>query len=224
MGSYTVNPDIPEAHALRGWYDQEGRQTTFQSYSAGAAPSGDTVQRFESQLKTMEQVREETAGLGDEQKYYNLKGTVVFVRNTTIAYPACSTPGCNKKVIEDPSTGQWRCEKCQKSFPAPNHRFIFSINVSDETGQNWLQCFNDIGEQLLGCTANDMMQWQEMGDPMFQKKIEEATFKEFTFRCRAKNETFNDNTRVRFTVMSMSPIDYVSETKRLARLVESYAA
>ncbi|KAJ1942092.1 Replication factor A protein 1 [Linderina macrospora] len=223
MGSYTVNPDIPEAHALRGWYDQEGRQSTFQSYSAGAATGGDNAPRYESQLKTMEQVREETTSLGDNQMYCTMKGTVVFVRNTSIAYPACSSPDCNKKVIEDPSTGQWRCEKCQKSFPAPNHRFLFAINVSDETGQSWLQCFNDIGEQLFGCTANEMIQWQEMGDAMFQKKIEEATFKEFVFRCRAKNETYNDNTRVRFTVMNLTPVDYVTETRRLARLVESYA-
>ncbi|KAI8320558.1 replication factor-a protein [Martensiomyces pterosporus] len=222
-GTMMVNPDIPEAHALRGWYDAEGRNASYQSYGGGAQGAGERGEKYESQLKTMAQVRDENIGMGDAAEYFYLKGTIVFIRNTTIAYPSCPAESCNKKVVEDQTTGQWRCEKCERSYPAPEYRYIFSINVSDETGQNWLQCFNDIGEQLLGCSANDMVNWQQNNEALFNKKLEEATFKQQKFRCRAKSETFNDTTRVRISVMAAYPIDFVTEAKRLSRLIESYA-
>ncbi|KAJ1931440.1 Replication factor A protein 1 [Kickxella alabastrina] len=139
-----------------------------------------------------------------------------------MAYPACPGEGCNKKITEDQSSGQWRCEKCQRSYPAPEYRYIFSVNVSDETGQTWLQCFSDIGEQILGCTANALIELQNSNEAEFKKKIAEATFKEYKFRCRAKTEVFNDTSRVRLSAISLYPINFAAETVRLNRLVESY--
>ncbi|KAJ2476184.1 Replication factor A protein 1, partial [Coemansia sp. RSA 2320] len=228
VGSMTINPDIPEAHALRGWYDAEGRNAHFQSFGGGGgggAGGGDggagSNERFEAQLKTLAQVRDENIGGTEAVEFFNLKGTVAFIRSNNLAYPSCPGEGCSKKVVEDPSSGQWRCEKCERSWPAPDHRYIFSANVSDDTGQNWLQCFNEVGEVLLGASANDMMELQRVNEEAFNQKLLDATHREFKFRCKAKSETFNEATRVRITAVGIYPVDYVAESVRLSRLIDS---
>ncbi|KAJ2030982.1 Replication factor A protein 1 [Coemansia sp. S610] len=227
VGSMTVNPDIPEAHALRGWYDAEGRHMSFQSYrgaGAGGSAGGGmgTGENFDAQLKTMAQVSAENIGSGDTAEFFNLKGTIAFIRSNNLAYPSCPGENCNKKVTEDLSSGQWRCEKCERSWPAPDYRYIFSINVSDDTGQTWLQCFNEVGELVLGTTANEMIELQRVNEAAFGQKIADATFKEYWFRCKAKSETYNEATRVKISASSIHPIDYVAETARLSRLIDSY--
>ncbi|KAJ2348518.1 Replication factor A protein 1, partial [Coemansia sp. RSA 2618] len=225
IGSMVANPDIPEAHMLRGWYDSAGRNASYQTYERmGGSGAGAGGGAREDPLKTMAAVRDENIGGGDSVDYFSVKGTIVFVRSNTLSYPGCASEDCNKKVVEDASTGQWRCEKCDKSFAAPEHRFIFSVNVSDETGQNWLQCFNATGEQLLGCTANEMVRLQQTDEAAFNQRISDATFREFVFRCRAKSETFNDNTRVRISVSGMQPVDYVAESLRLNKLIEAFGS
>jgi hypothetical protein len=37
------------------------------------------------------------------------------------------------------SSGQWRCEKCDKTHPKPEYRYVMPISVSDHTGQLWLR-------------------------------------------------------------------------------------
>ncbi|KAJ2068850.1 Replication factor A protein 1 [Coemansia sp. S2] len=231
VGSMTVNPDIPEAHALRGWYDAEGRHMSFQSFrgagggAGGAGGSGGGIgsaENFEAQLKTMAQVGAENIGARDTPEFFNLKGTIAFIRANNLAYPSCPGENCSKKVTEDLSSGQWRCEKCERSWPAPDYRYIFSFNVSDDTGQNWLQCFNEVGEVLLGVTANEMIELQRVNEVAFGQKLADATFKEYKFRCKAKSETFNEVTRVRISATNAYPIDYVAETARLSRLIDSY--
>ncbi|KAJ2080909.1 hypothetical protein GGI09_007689, partial [Coemansia sp. S100] len=56
----------------------------------------------------------------------------------------------------------------------------------------------------------------------FGQKLADATFKEYKFRCKAKSETFNEVSRVRISATNVYPIDYVAETARLSRLIDSY--
>lgn len=227
-GTYTVNPDISEAHALRGWYDAEGRNVQYQSYggmSGGPGESGGAMgsnEKFESQLKTMSQIQSEDIGSTETAEFFYLKGTVVFIRSENLAYPSCPSENCNKKVIEDDASGQWRCEKCERTYPSPQYRYIFSMNVNDHTGQCWLQCFNEIGEQLFGKPADHLIHMKQEDEVEFKKLVDAATFTEFKFRCKARSETFNDQTRVRITAVGMYPVDYKQESKRLSRLIESY--
>jgi len=58
--------------------------------------------------------------MNDTTDWFSLKATAIFIKSESMSYPACSTEGCNKKVVED--GGQWRCEKCQKSWDEPNWR------------------------------------------------------------------------------------------------------
>lgn len=78
---------------------------------------------------------------------------------TTIAraHPR-SNPSLSHQVTED--SGQWRCERCSRSFPNCRWRYIFSMNVADHTGSNWLSVFDEFGEALLGISAGDLHSMQ----------------------------------------------------------------
>lgn len=67
------------------------------------------------------QVKESMLGSGDQPDYFCVRATFVYVKKENLSYPACPTDRCNKKMsMEDQDT--WRCEKCERTYPAPNYR------------------------------------------------------------------------------------------------------
>ncbi|KAI8818562.1 uncharacterized protein EV422DRAFT_537495 [Fimicolochytrium jonesii] len=220
--SFAVNPDIPEAHQLRGWYDSTGKTAHFQGYSnagpgAVSGPGQNGGRR--DPMKFISQIKDENLGLGEKPDYFMIRGTVMFIKNENISYPACQSESCNKKVT-DIGNG-WRCEKCDKTWPAPSYRYIMSFTVSDHTGQIWLQGFNDIGEAMLGKTADEMAQLKDSGNQAaYDAAFSAALFKSWDFKVRAKAETYQDEAKVRTSVMSFVPVDYASASLELADMIE----
>ncbi|KAJ5234479.1 Replication factor A protein 1 [Penicillium citrinum] len=219
-GTMTVDPDIGEAHRLKGWYDAQGRTESFTSHASlsGATNSNMKPDRF----KTVAQVTEEQLGMSEQPDYFSLKATVVFIKqDATWCYPACLSERCNKKVTElDP--GQWRCEMCDKSHPKPEYRYIMPISVSDHTGQLWLSCFDETGRLIMGMSADDLMQLHEDDPVAFGEVFQEANCRTWNFRCRAKIDTYGEQQRVRYQVSSASPVNYSEEASRLAEIISSY--
>ncbi|KAJ5355343.1 Replication factor A protein 1 [Penicillium cataractarum] len=220
-GSMAVDPDIGEAHRLKGWYDAQGRTEAFTSH---ASLSGATNSNMKADpFKTIAQVREEQLGMSDQVDYFSLKATVVFIRQeSTWCYPACLSEGCNKKVTEL-DVGQWRCEMCDKTHPRPEYRYIMPISVSDHTGQLWLSCFDDTGRLIMGTSADNLMQLREDDNDAFQAVFHEANCRTWSFRCRAKIDTFGEQQRVRYQVSSAKAINYSEEASRLAEIINSYS-
>lgn len=214
--SMTVNPDIPEAHRLRGWYDSQGAQENFTSFSS----SGATFSGRDEDAKTLKEVKDSQLGMSEKPDYFNVKATVGHIRQENLSYPACPSKDCNKKVFMDGNG--WRCEKCDTVYPAPEHRYIMSFNVWDHTEQVWLNGFNDIGQQLLGRPAGDMYDLKENDENAFGAAIQEGTCTQWLFRCKAKQESFQDTLRVRYTVMTAAPLDYKKESKKLVEIIAQY--
>ena len=192
-GSMTVDPDIDEAHKLKGWYDAQGRTDTFASHSAMGGSLGSAGGRND-QSKTILQVKEENLGMSENPDYFTTKATIIYVKQDNVSYPACLSEGCNKKVVEvDP--GQWRCERCDKTHPRPEHRYIMSLNVSDHTGQIWLSCFDDVGRRVMGMSADQLMELKENDEKAAGDAFQEANCQTWMFNCRAKMDNFQDQQR-----------------------------
>lgn len=152
--SMSLNPDIPESHGLRGWYDNGGHTAEIKSFTrTDAAPAGAGGALRPNERRTLEQVKDESLGTSSERPdYFNTRATILYIRPNNLYYTAC--PECNKKVIDEGDG--WRCEKCDRSFPAPVRRYIFSANIADYSGQIWISGFNEIGQQLLGISADEL--------------------------------------------------------------------
>lgn len=150
--SIKINPDIEEAFKLRGWFDKEAGSTNFQAhtseYKANSTPR-----------MTFDEVKNASANIDPAQTlYFETKGTIVMMSKSenTFQYPACPTTGCNKKVMEE--NGSWRCENCNKTVSEPDYRYIMGVNVSDHSGQEWIQAFNDSGMVITGRPAKDLVE------------------------------------------------------------------
>jgi len=202
-GSMSIDPDIDEAAKLKGWYDAQGRNETYQTHASVMASTGGGG-GGKDQTKTIAQVRDENLGMTENSDYFTLKATVVYIKQDNIAYPACLTEGCNKKVTND-DEGVWRCEKCNVTHPKPDYRYIMSVNVSDHTGMLWLSCFDDAGKLIMGRSANDIMAAKEEGeDTKVSEMFQQANCTTLIFRCRAKMDSFQDQQRWVFPYFYLS--------------------
>ncbi|KAL2017004.1 hypothetical protein VTK56DRAFT_2685 [Thermocarpiscus australiensis] len=216
-GTMAIDPDIPEAHKLKGWYDASGRNNTFATHSNLSSVGAATGRKDDT--KTIEQVKRENLGF-DNVDYFTLKATVLHIRQENFCYPACRSEGCNKKVT-DMGDGTWRCEKCDVSHERPQYRYILGVNVSDHTGQLWLSCFDDTARIIMnGKTADELMEIREQDDARLAAEFEAANCRKLSFRCRAKMDSYGDQQRVRYQVMQAAPLDYKAEAHKLADLIK----
>lgn len=218
-----VDPDIPEAHGLRGWYDNEGNQTTgnFKTYAnAGlgglGAGAGGPAGANKTERRTIIAAKDQGLGMtGDKPDYFNLRATVIYIKQENLYYPACPSQGCNKKVTQEDDNA-WRCEKCDATYPAPEYRYIVAVNVADYTESTWLSGFNDIGELLIGMSASELEAVKQESESAFIATLHRATNKTFMFNIRAKQDTFNDVSRVRYVITQATPVNWANAANELA--------
>uniref|UniRef100_A0A8C7KY05 Replication protein A subunit n=1 Tax=Oncorhynchus kisutch TaxID=8019 RepID=A0A8C7KY05_ONCKI len=206
-----VNPDIPEAYKLRGWYDKEGHSMAGQSLTearTGGGGGGNT------NWKTLADIKTEHLGHGDKADYFSCIATIVYIRKENCLYQACPSQDCNKKVV-DQQNGMFRCEKCDKEFPNFKYRLILSANIADYGDNQWVTCFQESAEAILGQNAAYLGQLKDSNEAAFEEIFQQANFHTFVFRNRVKLETYNDESRIKATVMEVKPVDHKEYSKRL---------
>ncbi|XP_062329579.1 replication protein A 70 kDa DNA-binding subunit [Osmerus eperlanus] len=215
-----VNPDIPEAYKLRGWYDKEGHAMDAQSLTemrGGGGGGGNTNWKMLSDIKT------EHLGHGDKADYFSCIATIVYLRKENCLYQACPSQDCNKKVL-DQQNGLFRCEKCDKEFPNFKYRLILSANIADYGDNQWVTCFQESAEAILGQNAAYLGQLKDSNETAFEEAFNQANFQTFVFRSRVKMETYNDESRIKATVMDVKPVDHREYSKRLIMNIRKFAA
>lgn len=210
----SVNPDIPEAYQLRGWFDNFGKDVETTSISDARGGGGGPTS-----FLTLSQVKELNLGQKEKPDYFSVSASVIFSRKENCLYKACPTAECNKKVTED-NTGGYFCEKCNQSFSSFKYRMILMINTSDHSDSQWLTCFQDTGSEILGKSAQELGELRETDENGFDTVFQDANFKEFVFRIRAKMDTYNDEQRLKCYCVGVAPINYVQETKRNIELIK----
>ncbi|KAM7399145.1 hypothetical protein PAMP_018434 [Pampus punctatissimus] len=205
-----INPDMPEAYKLRGWYDKEGHAMDGQSLTEvkGGSGGGNT------NWKAIADVKNEHLGHGDKADYYTCIATIVYLRKENCLYQACPSQDCNKKVV-DQQNGMYRCEKCDKEFPNFKYRLILSVNIADYGDNQWVTCFQESAEAILGQNAAYLGQLKDSNEAAFDEIFQQANFNTFVFRNRVKLETYNDESRIKATVLDVKPVDHKDYSKRL---------
>ncbi|XP_061917975.1 replication protein A 70 kDa DNA-binding subunit [Entelurus aequoreus] len=204
-----INPDIPEAHKLRGWYDKDGHTIDGQSLSDMKGSGGGNTN-----WKNLSDVKTEQLGHGQKADYYTCIATIVYLRKENCLYQACPSQDCNKKVV-DQQNGMFRCEKCDKEFPNFKYRLILSANISDYRDNQWVTCFQESAEAILGQNAAYLGQLRDSNETAFDEIFQQANFNTFVFRNRVKLETYNDESRIKATVLDVKPVDHKDYCKRL---------
>ena len=227
----SMNPDLAEAHSLRSWYDVVGREVVPQNMSAGGAglagPRGlntDNRMSFAAAL---------AAGLpqGGERGvvHYNNVATITFLkRDGTVAYPSC--PVSKKKLVEV-GPNQWSCEGTGNVYAQPTWRYCMSVKVEDSTGFTWVTAFDDAAMMILGVDAKRVMDLKVGSDADVAQRAElaavfdDALGAQYVFRCVLKEETYQEKTQLKTSVLAVEQMDYVAESKNiLAAFYKLYEA
>ncbi|XP_071850158.1 replication protein A 70 kDa DNA-binding subunit-like [Apostichopus japonicus] len=207
---FQINPDIPRAHALKGWYDSEGCRQELQSISESRGMGGGGSTNW----CTFKEVQEQNLGSGEKPDYFTAKATILFAKKENSMYMACPSESCNKKVIEN-GDGTFRCEKCNKDYTEFQHRLLLSCNVADLTDNQWITCFQETAEAILGKNANSLGALREQDDAAFNQVFQDAVFSDFIFKMRIKMETYNDEARMKCTCMNVQKLDPPEYAKKL---------
>ncbi|VDP32063.1 unnamed protein product [Schistosoma mattheei] len=229
--SLLISPtNIPEAIRLKGWYEHEGRYSnfeTFRSEMVGSSGGADGVSSSSGVLggwNLLQDVKASGVGANVKADYFTCKATVVFMKKENFMYQACSTEGCNKKVI-DLGNGLYRCEKCARETPDCKWRLLLMAKIADVTGDLWVTCFQDAAEALLGQTAEKLGTIKSTQDEtQLEKVFIESAFNSWIFRLRAKVDRYNDEERLRVVVADVKPVDLIDYSRRLLKAINDLSA
>nr|GFB93091.1 nucleic acid-binding, OB-fold [Tanacetum cinerariifolium] len=128
---------------------------------------------------------------------------------------------CNKKVTNN-GDGKWRCERCDKDVDECDYRYILQFQIQDHTGITWVTAFEEGGEAIMSVTAKDLycMKYEEQDDERFTEIIRNVLITKYNFKLKVKEETFNDDSRVKITVTKAEKINFSSETSFLLDMLK----
>ncbi|KAF6146276.1 hypothetical protein GIB67_011748 [Kingdonia uniflora] len=216
-----INPDIPEARELKEWFEMEGKNTPTVSLSRDNLGMGKTEMR-----KTVSQIKDELLGTSEKPDWISIKGAISYIKIDSFCYTACPLMvvdrQCNKKVAND-GDGKWRCDRCDQSVEECDYRYVLQLQIQDHTGLSWVTAFQETGEEIMGISAKDLylLKYEENDEDKFSEIVRKALCSQYLFKLKVKEETFNDERRVKSTISKAEKLDFVLESKFLLGLIEN---
>ncbi|KAL2458791.1 Replication protein A 70 kDa DNA-binding subunit A [Forsythia ovata] len=219
-----INPDSPEALALRDWFDRGGKDVTSQSISRDVMPGGSNNEL----RKTVAQIKDEGLGRSDKPDWVTVKATISFIKTDTFCYTACplmiGDRQCNKKVTKS-GNSRWLCDRCNQEFEECSYRYLLQVQIQDHNGLTWVTAFQESGEEILCLSAKELyvIKYEEQDDDRFAEIIRNCLFTEFLFRLKIKEEIYGDEQRVKITVVKADKVDYSVESRFLLDLISKVA-
>ncbi|KAJ0112480.1 hypothetical protein Patl1_02624 [Pistacia atlantica] len=215
-----MEPDFPEAHKLREWFDKEGKN--IQSVSI----SRETLSVVRSDIrKTISQIKDEGLGTKEKPDWITVNATVVYIKFDNFCYTACPIMivdrPCNKKVTNN-GDGRWHCDRCDQSIAECDYRYILQFQIQDHTGLTWVNAFQECGEEILGISAKDLyyLKYVDQNEEKFSETLRNATFSKYIFKLKVKEETFGDEQRVKSTVVKVEKYNHSSDTRFLLDMMD----
>lgn len=88
---------------------------------------GGSSGNFNTEWMTFQEIKSKNLPNGDQPHYFQCKAVVHLVKNNNALYKACSTPDCNKKVVDN-ENGVYRCEKCNADSSTYKWRLLLNVS------------------------------------------------------------------------------------------------
>jgi len=222
---FHVNPETPEAEALRSWWSTSGRLATPKSLtraSPGGSAGGMRNTSVESR-KPISVIKEQSLGHSEKGDYVTVKATVTYIHEREGNDPwYVSDPETKYKCLEQPD-GSFYCERLQKTVEKVQRRYIMSISVTDHSANQLISIFDNEAQQLLGKSADEMFEFKQNGEEEKMKgTIKAALFQECIMTLKVKHEEYNGEQRMKVIGLNMAKIDPVTESKQLIDAIKAY--
>ncbi|KAJ6759595.1 REPLICATION PROTEIN A 70 KDA DNA-BINDING SUBUNIT A [Salix koriyanagi] len=219
-----INPDIPEAHAVKDWFDRGGCDVASMSISRDIVQGGPKNEA----RKTVSQIKHEGLGRSDKPDWATVRASISFIKTDTFCYTACplmiGDRQCNKKVTRS-GNSRWQCDRCNQEFDECDYRYLLQIQIQDHTGLTWVTAFQESGEEILGYPAKELYLLKyESNDTRFADIIRSRLFYQYLFRLKIKEEMYGDEQRVKITIFKADKVSYSSESRYMLDLISKVHA
>jgi len=221
-GDVMIDPDIAASHELRGWWQAEGRNISGKSLTTQGGGRGGSG----GNEKLIAEVKQEGLGMNsDKGEYYSTTATISFFQKDKALYKSCGSPQpegrlCQKKVTEC-GGDMYRCEKCGTEKASFAWRIMLQMNLADCTENTWASCFQETAEKILDIKAEELGRLQTEAEEEYNQVFAKACFKSYAFRMRVKADTYNDETRLKHSVVDANELEWASYNKRLIQEIEN---
>jgi len=221
----TQHPDMPEAHQLLGWWasqQQSGAGVRSLSVQGGGSGGGKPAPRY-----YFSHIDDYALGMNAEPDHLEVRCTITHIRTDqrTLWYVAC--PNCKKKLANaDEVDLQGHCEKCDKTVLG-TRRWIFQVTANDTSGSRYVSLFDQEAVQLLGNkTADELAPLKTIHDntAAFDAHFQSRTFQTVILKCRVKNDTYQDEARLKIQATHIRPVDFVEEGRGMLQEIAQMQA
>lgn len=225
------NPRVPELNKLRMWWNSVANSRAISSRSLTLkGGSGSRNTPFEDR-KTISAIKNENLGTNTEKPdWISFKGTFNFIKSDREGgawYTACANseePCKNLYKVTQTTDGHWHCERCNQTRPDCVRRFIFSATVADDTSTSWISLFDEQATILLGGVSATEIHREFNGDSsggmdLYNSHFTRATFTDWIFTCKVKQDMNQDEVRLKTSVYSLYPLDYAKEGRLLLNAI-----
>lgn len=150
--------------------------------------------------------------------YFKCSGTLTwFSGDESKPYYYLACPSCKKKVAED--LNGYRCENCNKSIPKVNPSFNFSIKFGDYSGNVFLGCLGETGDQILGMSAAKFFEIFNSNQGEIKNITQSRLFTPFTLLIKAfydaRGQDFEGGSSVRYMLARVFAENVVEENQSL---------
>ncbi|KAG4381560.1 hypothetical protein GLYMA_15G174100v4 [Glycine max] len=218
-----INPDFPEAHSLREWFELVGKDSASLSISKDIIPGA-----LKNEVrKTVSQIKDEGLGRSDKPDWITVRAAILFIKTDTFCYTACplmiGDRQCNKKVTRLGNT-RWQCDRCNQEFEECDYRYLLQVQILDGTGLAWVTAFQEAGEEIMDYSAKDLyfLKHEEQDDEKFGEIIKSRLFNQFMFRLKIKEELYGDEQKVKITVVKADKVNYSSESRYMLDTISKF--
>ena len=97
---------------------------------------------------------------------------------------------------------------------------ILTCNLSDFSDNQWVTFFQETAEAVLGRPADELGSLRNDNENEFDQIFQEANFKPYVFKLRAKMETYNDESRLKTVCLQATPVNFRDYNKVLLDNIE----
>ena len=151
--------------------------------------------------------------------YFETVATIVGIPHNMDQQPWYNAaPDTNNyaKVVPD-GNGQWFCKKNNTTYTDYVPRYVLRCRIESCNGDAWITAFNDSAVQILNnISAATLEKYKKEGDVFnYEKVFNDALFKKFVFKLRAKSKSDQYGECVAYDCLSAVPVNWSVECAHL---------
>jgi len=150
--------------------------------------------------------------------WFQITGCVSFIPHSFEKPPWYNAvpEGDSKGKVTENGDGTWTNLKTGDKYDTYKPRYVLRLRISDFSGGEYCSAFNEEATEFLGISAEDLETFVKNGnEDGFEKPFTDAMFKPCNVKIKAKEDTYQGQSRVKYTIQELKEFDYVAESQKL---------